>query len=393
MKIELSRLSNVYFLTFLVAYFLTYPLRVILRDPGISFVNYQVAIFAPIVLFGGIYLKARVGYFRFPKSDVFPLLLLFSILMLYSANCLFFEKNFFLYMTFIKYCNYSFLLVSFMVLCKKFAIEKNNIIQIILTVLSSITFISIIYNSLFWRVPGGVEISSKYFVGPFLRAGAGYLDPNFLSINIVILLFLCLVFIRSNALKFLSSIILALSCFLTFSRGAIIFGTFILVFYMYRESKRRLVFLASLTITLLLSMFAFNYFDITFIFRRFTDAEGLSSTEDRLYQYQAFFEYFMNNFEIYNSFLGFGGLDFFIERFQVALHSYWLNIVLDIGFIGPIIILLLWFIFFKNSYNDFSRYLLVFWFLQATFLPNLPDTLFLIFSLSLVKVQGVERLC
>lgn len=393
MKIELHRLSSVYFLSFLVAYFLTYPSRVIFRDPDISLVNYQVAIFAPLVFFSVIYLKARARGFCFARANVLPLVLLFSVLMLYSVNCLFFKKNFFLNLTFIKYCNYTFLLISFMLVCKRVAMVKSNFTQIVLAVLSSVTFVAIIFNCLFWRIPSNVEISSKYFVGPFLRAGAGYLDPNFLSINIVILLFLSLVLIKANVLKVLSSIVLVLACFFTFSRGAIVFGTLVLVFYIYREYKRRIVFVSSLTIILLLLIFVYNCFDISFIFRRFTDAEGQSSTEDRFYQYQAFFEYFMNNFEIYNSFLGFGGLDFFIERFQVALHSYWFNLILDIGLIGPIIILLLWFYFFKNSHNSFSRYLLVFWFLQASFLPNLPDTLYLIFSLSLVKVQGVERLC
>lgn len=390
--IRFNTFFQFYIFSFIAFYFATYPLRVYTQNQKLSIMPLMIGVLTPLLIFLYVNTARNRTYSIFiDKKAIFPLNLILSILLLYSINIVFYYPSPMLYATFIKYIIYSSLLIVFLMMKNNIQIFSFKKIQWLITILSVITFVAVIYNSFFWRIPQGVELLPKYFIGPFIRAGGGYLDPNFLSINIIVLIFLSLTYIENRLVKAISLIMLFIAYFLTFSRGAMIFGTIILLMYLFNKNKKAWQWsLTFLFLVFLITYITLEYFDLTFLFDRFYNEEGQSSTEDRLFQYRSFLYVLENSFSLKNLFFGFGGLDYFVANFGVALHSFWLNLILDIGLLAPFIIIVLWIYFFKNTKNYFSKYLLVFWFLQESFLPNLPDTLYLIFILSLLNTSTKE---
>lgn len=118
---------------------------------------------------------------------LFGMILLIPLL--YLVNIVYYGPTPILYKNFISYVNFSTLLLIFLTIIKDIQIPSSVKVQWLLFALSLITLLAVIYNSFFWRIPEGVTLLPKYFVGPFIRAGVGYLDPNYFSINIIILFF------------------------------------------------------------------------------------------------------------------------------------------------------------------------------------------------------------
>jgi len=273
-------------------------------------------------------------------------------------------------------------------------------IKVLFFILSLSTFIGTFLNSILWQIPYGVEINEKYIVGIFLRAGAGYLDPNFLAMNIVILFFLNFLFIPNKSIiKLINLLMLASAIFFTFSRGSWIFFALLFFIYIYKEKKItitrakifKFVILLFIFLVILVSIGDF-YIDFNSILRRFSDEEGMSSVNDRFYQYYSALNYFYSNLDFSSLILGFGGADIFKNLYGVHLHNFFLGSILDTGFLGVLIIIFLWIYFFITSNNVITKYLLIYWFLQANTLPNMPDSLFLIFIISLVSIRQRSQL-
>lgn len=387
--INLSSITNTYLFLFFIFYFTTYPLRVFFLNENFSIIYVQL-ILTPFLIF--FYINNINVLVKFKKNDLLYMGLIICIILLYIINIIHFDFPKLLLSTFYKYVNFSFLFLIFFIIKNNIKIHSLNNLQWLFFVLSVMTFIGVLCNSFLLRIPLGAVLSEKYFIGQFIRAGGGYLDPNFLSINIISLLFLSLVYINNYWLKNISVIMLFISYFLTFSRGAIVFGTiFTLAYLFYRNKKTIKVLIFSILFFMLVTYFIIDFFDMTYLFDRFTNEEGQSSTDDRFYQYNSFLSLIEEKFTLSNFILGFGGMDFFILNFGVALHSFWLNLILDIGILAPFIIIVLLFHFFFSSRNVFSKYLLAFWLLQASVLPNVPDTLFFIFILSLLPTPQREK--
>ena len=386
-----------YIFLFVITYFITYPLKVYKQNEDISILYLFVGILTPIIFFLYVHiLNRKKTSFVIEKNLLIVYLLILSILLLYSVNILHYNQLKILPEIFMNYLSYSVLLTIFLIIKDRIHISSFKALQWLILALTSATFLALIHNSFLYRIPIGKEILPKYFIGPIIRAGGGYIDPNFLSINIFALIFLSYTYIDRIILRVGSLALLFLSLFLTFSRGAIIFGTIVLFIYLFNNKKKSVKWFALILILLLIiSILIVYYFDLTFLFDRFTNEEGSSSTQDRLFQYRSFLSLVYDNASIKNVIMGFGGQDYFISKFGVALHSFWLSLILDIGFLAPLIILALWFYFYKNAKNNFAKYLLVFCIMQLSFLPNLPDTLYLSFILSLLndKKNNTNELC
>lgn len=382
---------GLYYLSFLLAYFLTYPTRVFLINPDVSLINIILLTLAPMVLIRQFLLdgpQARIV----PKHDLYAFGIMLILLLLYGVNAAYANFSKSITATLIKYLSYSAVFLTFAITAKQIKYKNNAILTSICFSLSLFTFLAIILNSFFWRIPPNAELMDKYFIGPFIRAGGGYLDPNFLSINIIILLFFSLTHVKNNYLRPICVLLLSASVFLTFSRGALIFGFLSLIFYLIIQKKISPLKLLPWALILAgISLLLIWQYDLDFVFSRFSSNEGKSSTDDRLYQYYQFLKLVENQIGIENLFIGFGGLDIFIRDFHVALHSFWLNLILDVGFIAPLLILLLWAMYFIKAKEFYLKALLLFWFAQITFLPNLPDALFMILIMSVVSEHSPKQ--
>ncbi|MGE0111606.1 MAG: hypothetical protein AB7S73_08520 [Aquabacterium sp.] len=279
-----------------------------------------------------------------------------------------------------RYITYLFACFPMMVLSRGGVSRESFSLKCVVLISAVAYAVAATFNATY-RLPTDLiePLDGKYFVGPFLRAGAGYLDPNFLAINLIILL----VFSRYINIGRVSRFIVASSCligiFLTFSRAAWLVSAILIVAALVRNRSTVLA-MAAIGVAVIGLATNQDLFLDEGLFRRFVDEEGASSTADRLRQYVGALSELQNvSFE--SASFGVGGPDVFFIKHGAHLHNFYLGAFIDgglISVIAPLVALLLTFWWTGGV----SRLLIATWVAMSLFLPNVPDTLYFVISLA-----------
>jgi hypothetical protein len=387
--VAFHRAASSFFLVCLAAYYLSYPLKVLTAESELD-------VFRPMVVVAFVFFVARlvvtphaIADIRVKRRELSAMFLLGVIVFAYLLNGVLADNDSVFQQSLYKHAAFTMLLVVLMTFHGRVGfVVPNQRIAWLVTFLSLATLTAVVLNSLFVRIPSDVLLLDKYYVGHLVRAGGGYLDPNFLSLNIASLIFVALMMVsRGSPLRWVNLTMLLVALFLTFSRGAYVFISLsvLMLFLRGSKSERRLV--AGITvIAIALFFWLTELYGASFLFRRFADEEGISSTDDRLRQYAQALDYIASNFEVQNLFRGFGGMGVFYAQHAVHVHNYLLAGVLEVGLIPILLLMALFTYFFRTAGTLQAKLYLVFAGLQLMILPNLPDPLYLGFAISLVRV-------
>lgn len=390
--ITVSPAASGFFLAFAIAYYVSYPARVFCADS-------ELEIFRPILAVCFIVFVVRHlgevwsgrGVIRVASRDALVIALMVLVVASYGVNAMIFDYDELIVHAFYKNAAFALVVAVFLLFRGRLRMRGDDGgLCALVTTLVAMTCIAVILNSVFQRLPLTLPfLDEKYFVGPLVRAGGGYLDPNFLSLNIVSLLFVTLMALPNRRLLRWANVALLLACvFLTFSRGAYLFvavSLFLLALKGSRGERRAVLALA--LIVAMAVMILLHVYGADFLFRRFSDEEGASSTNDRLFQYSSAFEYLAANFGPGNLFIGFGGLTTFQERYGMHLHNYLLALLLDIGVLPALCLLGVYLYFVCTAETLYGRLYLALAGLQLMSLPDSPDPLYLGFVIALLRVE------
>lgn len=375
----MTRPLEVYLAVFLFGYYMSYPAKVLLT-------NSQASTLVASTIVGWIYIffyffnnKKRLSDRVSPRRIIiFCMLVAAATNVTLSAkyhdfpSTLTFDAN--KYIIYLGAC-------TPMIMISKNGISKSSFILKYTIILSSVAYaISAILNSAY-RLPTNLTepISEKYFVGPFLRAGAGYLDPNFLAINLIILMIISGYFSYEKSARFIITSACVIGVFMTFSRAAwLVTAALLLAPIINRKSVIKIGLIGMLGILFL--TVGQTWISDEGLFRRFVDEEGASSTADRLRQYYGALNE-LQNMTIESALFGMGGPDAFFIKYGAHLHNFYLGGFISGGVLSltiPIITLLLTYYWTRGI----SRKIIVAWFAMSLFLPNVPDTFYVIISIA-----------
>jgi len=375
----MKRPIEVYLAIFIFGYYMSYPAKVLLT-------NSQASTLAVSTIAGWIYIcfyliNRKEGLFdRISSRRIIILcgLTIAALTVTLSANyhnsplTLAYDAN--------KYIIYLFACIPMIMASKGGVPKSSSMLKYTITLTAIAYAISAILNSLY-RLPTDFNdpLNEKYFVGPFLRAGAGYLDPNFLSINLIILMVLSSYFSFGKSTRFIIISACVIGIFMTFSRAAWLITAVLLV--MPIITRKSYIKLGVFGILCVLGV-AIGQTWITDegLFRRFVDEEGASSTADRLRQYlDAINE--LQNMTIETALFGIGGADAFFVKYGAHLHNFYLGgfisggMLLVFASIATILLTYYW-------TGGVSRKLVIAWFAMSLFLPNVPDTFYVTISIA-----------
>lgn len=371
---------EVYLAIFVFGYYMTYPVKVFLTDS-------QASTLAGSVIAAWIYIsiyvisrKKRLFDDISSRRIIILCLLIIAVLSVtLSANyhnsplTLTYDAN--------KYIIY-LLACAPMIMISKGGVPKSSSILRYTVALSAIAYaISALLNSTY-RLPTDLNepLSEKYFVGPLLRAGAGYLDPNFLAINFIVLMVLSSYFSFGKSTRLVITSACVIGIFMTFSRAAwLITAALLLMPIINGKSFIKIGFLGILLV--LGVTIGQTWISDEGLLRRFVDEEGASSTADRLRQYLGAINE-LENMTVESALFGSGGADAFFVKYGAHLHNFYLGAYVNGGlllvFTSIAVILLTYY-----WTDSFSRKLIISWFAMSLFLPNVPDTFFATISIAL----------
>ncbi len=394
----MPNITEIYLAIFLLGYYLSYPTKVLLASTQASTLTAFTALGWAMLCYHGAKASISKSDFTMKSSHLFITFVLFAaaininIASAYHPAAPTLAANAGRYIIFFCACA-PLMLTTHKEVDPKSRLIKSSIIA------GSITYaIAAALNSSY-RLPSDLSepINEKYIVGPLLRAGAGYLDPNFLAINLIILLVISYHFSFGKIARYLITTTCMLGIFLTFSRAAWLVTAAIWIALTWRTQKTSFWLIAIGSFAAISSQFSDEITSENGLFRRFFDEEGSSSTADRFHQYSGALS------EIFNAsteklFFGMGGPDSFFQSYGSHLHNFYLGSFIDGGVLStclPIVALLSTFYISDRT----SRWLLASWFSMSLFLPDVPDTLFLAVSLALTlnnsaapKVQSLTTL-
>lgn len=268
-----------------------------------------------------------------------------------------------------------------MIMISKGGISKSSLILKYTISLSAISYaISAILNSTY-RLPTDLNepINEKYFVGPFLRAGAGYLDPNFLAINLIILLVFSSYFSFGRGARFIVTSACVVGILMTFSRAAwLVTATLLVMPVIHKRSFTRIGIIGIAGVLGL--TIGQTWITDEGLLRRFVDEEGASSTADRLRQYVGALNE-LQNVTMESALFGIGGADAFFVKYGAHLHNFYLGAFIS----GGALLVIVSIATLISTYywtNGISRKLIAAWFLMSLFLPNVPDTFYVTISIA-----------
>jgi hypothetical protein len=252
--------------------------------------------------------------------------------------------------------------------------------------------LAVIKNSM-GAIPPGVILNDKYFYGVFVRAGAGFVDPNALGVIVIVVLVIFLEqFMRFRALTILALGTALITVLLTFSRTAQILFVGFLLFKFRKKVSRSGAFLFATTVAAIIIYYAKTHPELVGVFfERFFNAEGASSTDDRRQQLAHFFD-ILSSASFLDSIFGFGGQDFFQEISGSAMHSAIFSIVLDVGIIPGISVLLFFGYAVHRSFRARAAGFRVLALLSTFVLPYMPEMFFLLAIYVIVEEQKTNIL-
>lgn len=236
-----------------------------------------------------------------------------------------------------------------------------------------------VFRNSMGAIPPGIMLNEKYFYGAFLRAGAGFVDPNVLGVTVIIIIVIFL----DKITPFRSLMILALgtmfiTALLTFSRTAqILFAGFLFFKLRKQISRRNAFFLTTSAVAILIYFTATQPQFFSIFFERFSNAEGQSSSDDRMRQLSYFFD-LLSSASFSDLLGGFGGQEVFQEQSGSAMHSAIFSIILDAGIIPGISILLFFGYAVFRSFRARSTGFRVLALLSSLVLPYIPEMFFLL---------------
>lgn len=149
-------------------------------------------------------------------------------------------------------------------------------------------------------------------------------------------------FYKNSVLTVLISIVSLLTVYLTESRSTLVILALITLYFIFRNLKEDFKY-RKLLLIILTSIYFFNYFSTTFSFR----ANGVESNESRKLIIYYFTQDIFNNIDIYILGRGVAFSNFAVPRIlgiyktEFPLHQDILSIVVDIGFVGLLLVYLL----------------------------------------------------
>lgn len=376
----MKRPAEIYLAIFLFGYYMSYPAKVLIMNTQVS--TLLVSTFIGWVLVGYHFLKEmRLPHvMRIDSRRIVILVVLTIAAVQVTLTARYHNFPLTLSLNSSRYITYLFACFPMMVLSRG-GVSGNSFFLKCVVLFSAVAYAVAATLNATYRLPEDLvePLDGKYFVGPFLRAGAGYLDPNFLAINLIILL----VFSRYLNIGRVSRFIVVSSCligvFLTFSRAAWLVTAMLMAGALVRNKSTVLAMLAIGVAVIGLAVNQDLFLDEG-LFRRFVDEEGASSTADRLRQYVGALSELQNvSFE--SASFGIGGPDVFFIKHGAHLHNFYLGAFIDGGFISvsaSLVALLLTFFWTGGV----SRLLIATWVAMSLFLPNVPDTFYFVISLA-----------
>ncbi|TXG76608.1 hypothetical protein E6P97_03255, partial [Patescibacteria group bacterium] len=331
----MKRPIEVYLAIFLFGYYMTYPAKVL-------FASTQASTLAASITIGWIYVllySATTNTSFFNGISLRRIIILFALTAAAlnitltakyhnSPLTLAFDAN--------RYIIYLGACIP-MILISKGGISKSSFIIKSTIIIAAIAYaISAILNSTY-RLPTDLDepINAKYFVGPLLRAGAGYLDPNFLAINMIILMIISGYFLYGKGTRFFITSACVIGVFMTFSRAAWLVTAILLLVPIINKKS-----VIKMGVVCMLGVFALtigqSWISDEGLFRRFLDEEGASSTADRLRQYFGAINE-LQNMTIESALFGIGGPDAFWAKYGSHLHNFYLGAFISGGLLLVII--------------------------------------------------------
>ena len=172
-----------------------------------------------------------------------------------------------------------FLIIAYLISCKK-DLDKYRLYHFIV-VLGVLTALIACYQSVFNVIPPDLELKSWNRVGPFIRAGVGYTEENYLATYLVFTYVILLKSQFPGYLKIIARILLILGVLFTFSRSGIV--SLFLVEIIVSKNKTPVIIL--ILIFALVTLFIPEDY-LSFLFSRFSSssAEASSSTDSRIFQ-------------------------------------------------------------------------------------------------------------
>lgn len=359
---------------------LTYPLQVFFTKINISLTTY-VMLINILIYFYLIYKKVILQV----NKDVFLLLLMLIVTYMLSIliNIHYFKIYNFYILT--KYISYTVWLIIVYSLKNYLNINENKkVFSGVLLSLGFLNFIAAFSQTIFHRIPEYIDLKPWNLVGEALRAGALYTDSNFLAMYFVILFYTILLVVK-NMLVIRNFILLLLfiSLLFTFSRGALVFFLISFSYFLFHYMKN---YIQKITFILLLLIFFIISYHIIIadnfsIFERFTSKIGDNAAYARIRQYNYLLEHIINH---QSSFFFGLGPGVFQNLYFEEVHNFFLSLLSEIGIFGPLILFCLIIIFYqKNKFIEIKA-LFLFWLFEASTLPALPNSLFILFILVVV---------
>lgn len=242
----------------------------------------------------------------------------------------------------------------------------------------SIMLLAAIKNSL-GALPQGVVLNDKYFYGPFIRAGAGFVDPNALGIMTIITFSIFFeYFSRYRSLLIFSSLAIFALAAITFSRTSQILYIVFFIFKIVKHLNKADIALMTFFFIAILSYLFYQNFEVIYVFfERYFNEEGQSSSGDRLNQINVLLE-IISNINLKGLLFGIGGQEAFQRVSGSAMHSAPLSIFIDAGILPSIAVFLFFGISIIQSLKKPFNLFQIVAVLTCFVLPYIPELFFLL---------------
>jgi hypothetical protein len=379
----MKRPAEIYLAIFLFGYYMSYPLKVFLVNTQVSTQFVSGLIGWTVVIY---YFIKKILARHFEYLSIRRFIILFALTVAaanialsanYHNNPLTLSANANKYLIYLGAC------IPMIVISKGGISRSSSLLRYVVVAAAILYAISAILNSTY-RLPTDLiePLDAKYFVGPFLRAGAGYLDPNFLAINLITLLIFSNYITMGKMVRLIVISACVIGIFMTFSRAAWLVTAALLIMPIINKKSFIQIGVILILGVLSLSIGQSWLFDDDGLFRRFFDEEGASSTADRVRQYIGAISE-LQNISFESAFFGIGGADTFFSKYGAHLHNFYLGAFVDGGVLSVIIPLVTLLLTYYWT-SGISRRLITAWFAMSLFLPDVPDTFYLTIALAVV---------
>lgn len=382
MIIKESYFSSVAVAALILGFGLSYPVKVIMKNPELN----VLAVFGIIALIFGAFTffkSGKVASLFFTKAEVHFLLLLSLVVIGYIIAGFAHPESLSIYGNLRKFILYIGFVAITMHLCRNRMVKIDvAYLKPVMLIVSISCFAAVILNSVFRHVPQDFLVSydKKYLVGIFFRAGAGYMDCNFLASFFIINMLISYKVLASSFGRSICIGLLFVSVVLTFSRAGLILAMICILYFSLTGFKLNIKSVANLSVGAIL-FFSLLILNAETIFERFVGAEGESSTDSRLNQYNSFFSHIAENVSASNVLFSYGGQDTFMLYYGEHLHNFILSSIMEIGWISTLIYMVALFIFWINfCKSGISKLAFICTLAIMSVLPTTPESIFFMFA-------------